>query len=358
MTQKVLTPDDGKAAIYGGCILGGGGGGLIPEGEAKVRELFERYDGPTLISIDELDEDQAVACVALVGAPSAQEASLSADQMVEAVELVRQQADSGLAALMTNENGAATTINGWLQATALGLPVVDSPANGRAHPTGSMGAISLHSRPGYRSLQGFSGGSGDRRFSGTINGVLGEAADVVRQVSVFAGGLVSVCRNPVEVAYIREHAALGGVSQAIELGLVYLAAEAGPTRIAAVVEHLGAERLAQGQVTEVQHVQRGGFDVGLVQVDGLELTFWNEYMTAERDGERLGTFPELLMTLDALTGAPVVTAEISEGQEVVVIKAPVSRLLLGSPMRDASLLAGIEPIVNKNINEHQEALWH
>lgn len=357
MTQQRLTHDDGVAAIYGGCILGGGGGGLIAEGEAKVRDLFERSEGPTLISLDELDDDQTVACVALVGAPSAQDAFLTADQMVEAVELVQQHAGSGLSALMTNENGAATTINGWLQAAALGLPVVDSPANGRAHPTGSMGALSLHARTGYRSVQGFSGGSGTRRFAGTIAGTLSEASDVVRQVSVYAGGLVSVCRNPVEVAYIREHAALGGVSQAIELGKVFLGVEQGQARVDAVVGHLGAERLAEGPVSEVQIVQRGGFDVGLVRVDGVELTFWNEYMTAERGEERLGTFPELLMTLDARTGAPVVTAEIQEQQHVVVIKVAVDRLLLGSTMRDASLLAGIEPIVNKKIIEHQEALW-
>lgn len=357
MTRQVLTPDDGKAAIYGGCILGGGGGGLVSEGEAKVQELFERFEGPTLVSLDELDEDQTVACVALVGAPSAQDAFLSLSQMVEAVELVQQQADEGLAALMTNENGAATTINGWIQATALGLPVVDSPANGRAHPTGSMGSLSLHSRDGYRSLQGFSGGAASRQFSGTIAGVLREASDVVRQVSVHAGGMVSVCRNPVEVAYVREHAALGGISQAIELGKACLAAPSGRDRVDAVVTHLEAEVLAEGAVAEVQIVQRSGFDVGLVRVDGLELTFWNEYMTAERGEERLGTFPELLMTLDAQTGAPVVTAEIGEGQDVVVVKAPVDRLLLGSTMYDASLLSGIEPVVNKNILGHQESLW-
>ena len=357
MTRRILKRDDGRAAIYGGCILGGGGGGLIGDGESKVEELFERFDGPTLVSLDELDADQTVACVAVVGAPSAKDASLSGAQMIESVELVQQQGDAQLAALMTNENGAGTTINGWLQASALGLPVVDSPANGRAHPTGSMGALSLHRRDGYRSLQGFSGGAGTRRFSGTVTGALGGAADVVRQVSIQAGGLVSVCRNPVEAGYVREHAALGGITQAIELGGVYLAAPAGRERINAVVGHLGAEVLTEGAVTEVQIVQRGGFDVGLVHIDEFELTFWNEYMTAERGEQRLGTFPELLMTLDAQTGAPVVTADIREGQDVVVIKVGVDRLLLGSPMRDATLLSGIETIVNKKIVGHQEELW-
>ena len=358
MSKRILTREDGLAAVYGGCILGGGGGGILSDGEAKTHELFDRFPGPQLISTDELDDADTVACVALVGAPSAMEASLSVEQMTESVELLRAHSEQPVVALMTNENGASTSINGWLQAAILGLPVLDSPANGRAHPTGSMGAMGLHAVPGYRSVQGFSGGRGEQALSGVVQGDLGRAADVVRQISVHAGGLVSVCRNAVSVGYLREHAALGGITQAIELGRTFLGTEPGPARISAVIDELGAEVLTEGRVSSVTLEQQGGFDVGAVRVGDLDLTFCNEYMTAERAGQRLATFPELIMTLDAGTGRPMITAEMSQGQRVVVIRVGVRSLLLGSPMRDLDLLGGIEHIIKHDIISHQEELWH
>src|SRR5699024_4356192 len=127
-------------------------------------------------------------------------------------------------ALMTNENGAATTINGWLQAAATGVPILDAPCNGRAHPTGSMGALNLSEVPNYESIQAFAGGKGERAVSGIVVGSLSHAADTIRELSVKAGGMVGVCRNPVDVKYIKKHAAIGGITQAIELGEVFLQA--------------------------------------------------------------------------------------------------------------------------------------
>ena len=42
---------------------------------------------------------------------------------------------------------------------------------------------------------------------------------------------------------------------------------------------------------------------------------------AEKNGERLATFPDLIMTINAETGEPVTTAMMEEGLEVYVIAA-------------------------------------
>lgn len=349
MTSRQLTRTDALNAVYGGCILGGGGGGVLNEGLHKVDDLFSNFDGPTLVSPDELPDDAYVACVALIGAPSAVNAHYDTDQLITTVTQVSEALESPIAALMTNENGAGTTTNGWLQAAALGLPVIDAPANGRAHPTGSMGSLNLHELEGYESVQAFAGGSGDQRISGLVTARLGLAADTVRAVSVQAGGLVAVCRNPVQVGYVTEHAAVGGITQAIELGAVYHAVDRGRQRIEAIVDILGGSIVAEGSVDHCQLRQQGGFDVGTVTIDGAELTFWNEYMTVEINGERLGTFPDLMMTLDLATGEPVVTAGITEGQGLAVICVDRAQLLLGSTMHNDDLLRSIEPIIGKSI---------
>lgn len=77
---KVLTYEDGIAAVYGGAILGGGGGGLLEEGLKLVKEIFAAGE-PQIIDITELDDEDLVACVAMVGAPSAAEQYISNEQL-------------------------------------------------------------------------------------------------------------------------------------------------------------------------------------------------------------------------------------------------------------------------------------
>lgn len=157
MTRKILTRRDAKNAVYGGCILGGGGGGWINDGLEKTKLAF-KIGSPELITVDELQDSDYVACVSLVGAPSAKELYIDSEQLIATVERMQKEFEKPIKALMTNENGAATTINGWLQAAATGLPFLDAPCNGRAHPTGSMGSLNLSEVEDYVSIQAFAGG--------------------------------------------------------------------------------------------------------------------------------------------------------------------------------------------------------
>jgi len=348
MTRRTLTIEDAKHAVYGGCILGGGGGGWIDDGLEKTAEAF-KIGSPELITVDELQDSDYVACVSLVGAPSAKELYIDSEQLVTTVERMIKEFDKPIEALMTNENGAATTINGWLQAAATGLPFLDAPCNGRAHPTGSMGSLNLSEVEGYTSLQTFAGGDGPRKVEGFVSGTLDLSSDTVRSVSVQAGGMVGVCRNPVEIGYVKKHAALGGIAQAIELGEVFFSVPEGPGRIEAVATHLKGRVIHSGTVSRFSLEETNGFDVGIVQVDDLELTFWNEYMTAEMNGERKGTFPDLIMTFHAETGLPLVSAEIKEGIKIAVISVPKENLKLSSTMFNEKLLRAIEPIIQKQI---------
>ncbi|MBM7599119.1 DUF917 family protein [Virgibacillus halotolerans] len=345
---KNLSIEDGKHAVYGGCILGGGGGGMISEGLEKVEQAFQ-YGAPQLITAEELEENDSVVCVSLVGAPSAKEMYLSENQLIDTVQRMQGEYKQPIKALMTNENGAATTTNGWLQAAALNLPFLDAPCNGRAHPTGSMGALNLSEVEDYHSIQAFAGGKDEKAVSGIVTGSLRNVSDTMRELSVKAGGMIGVCRNPINVKYVKKHAAIGGITQAIELGEILLSSLEGSERIKAVVKYLNGEIVHTGEVTEFSLEETGGFDVGEVIIDDLELTFWNEYMTAEMNEQRLGTFPDLIMTFDARTGMPIVSAEIEKGQKIAVISVPKSELTLSSTMSNKKLLQVIEPIINKKI---------
>jgi DUF917 family protein len=105
----------------------------------------------------------------------------------------------------------------------------------------------------------------------------------------------------------------------------------------------------RGAVESLTLLTAGGFDTGSVRVGDLELTIWNEYMTLERSGRRLATFPDLIVTLDDRTGLPVASAELREGASVAVAVVPRSALRLAPAALDAANLAVIERALGKTI---------
>jgi DUF917 family protein len=348
MAKIPLDKQSVEYAVYGGAVLGGGGGGWIEDG-LQLGHLAVEVGQIDLWTIDELDEDDLLVTVALVGAPGAKERHVKPVHYVKALELLRKQLDRPVQGIITNENGAGTTVNGWFQAAVSGLPVVDCPCNGRAHPTGVMGSLNLSEASDYVSRQVAVGGGAGRYLEVSVAGTLERAATMIRKASVEAGGLMAVARNPVNTAHLKHNGAPGAIRQAMAVGKA-LCGHRGEAAIAAVVDELGGKVMASGTVTAFSMDTTGGFDVGTVRIDdAYELTFWNEYMTMEREGERLATFPDLIMTLDAKTARPIITAAIVKGQEVCAIAVPRGKLILSTTMRSEKLLKPIEDIVHKPI---------
>ena len=81
--------------------------------------------------------------------------------IAKTVEILQKNCDFHIGGIITNEQGGEATVNGWLQAAVTGLPVVDAPCNGRAHPTGVMGSMNLHKIPDYTTVQACVGGNPD-----------------------------------------------------------------------------------------------------------------------------------------------------------------------------------------------------
>lgn len=347
-----LTKDVLDAALVGGTILGGGGGGDPKKGR-KYAEIAVDYTDLRLISPEELDDEDVLLTASLVGAPNAKDQFMTPRDLVKTVEILQKNCPFHIGGIITNEQGGEATVNGWLQAAVLGLPVVDAPCNGRAHPTGVMGSMNLHKDPGYQTVQACVGGNPETGshvecfFEGSID----HTSRLVRLASIEAGGLVAVARNPVKVSYAKENCAVGGVQFAIRTGQAFLkgldtSVEEG---IQELCRFLGGRVLVSGKVSGFSIETTGGFDVGYATVDGCELTFWNEYATAEKNGERLATFPDLIMTVNADTGEPVTTAMMEEGLNVYVIAADKKNLKLSPTMFAPELLKATEDVIHKDL---------
>ncbi len=339
-------------AVLGGAILGGGGGGSAEMGK-KYASIAVDYSALQLNSIEDMNDDDILITVSMVGAPGAKNQYLTAKDMVRTIEIFKDNFDGNIAGIITNEQGGKATVNGWLQSSILGMPLVDAPCNGRAHPTGAMGSIGLHKLDDYITVQTYAGGnpSTGSYVEGFVRGTIEHTAKLVRMASIEAGGVVAVARNPITVKYAKEHCAIGGVTHSIEVGRVYKkglekSVESG---VNALCDYLNGAIVAKGEVSDYSLETTGGFDVGTVTVDGCEMTFWNEYATAEKDGKRIFTFPDLLMTLDAKTGEPLTTAMIEKGRDVYVIGTTKENLKLSSAMFDEDLLKVMQDVVGKEM---------
>ena len=341
-----------EALVYGGAILGGGGGGSMQEGLRLARLALE-LGTPEIVPLTDVDSGKWVVTVSAVGAPAAVQKFVKPMDYVRAAERVIDRLGGGVGGLIQNEMGGLASANGLIQSAVLGIPVIDAPCNGRAHPIALMGSLGLHKIPKYRSIQAACGGNPDegRRVELLVEGDINRCSALVRESSVQAGGIVAVARNPVRAAELKDKAAVGAVMETIKLGQSFAEAKRRADSVEeGVAQSLGGEVLAREKVIRVELVTKGGFDVGRVILSNdYELMFWNEYVVLEASGRRLYTFPDLIATFDATNHLPVTTAQIAEGGEVFVIAAKKDRLILGEGMRDRDLYRHIENAVGRPV---------
>lgn len=341
-----------EALVYGGAILGGGGGGSTQEGLRLARLALE-LGTPEIVPLTDVDPDKWVVTVSAVGAPAAAHKFVRPMDYVRAVQKVADCLGEPVSGLIQNEMGGLASANGLFQSAVLGIPVIDAPCNGRAHPIALMGSLGLHKIPQYRSIQAACGGNLDegRRVELLVEGDINRCSALVREGSVQAGGMVAVARNPVRAADLKERAAVGAVMETIKLGQSFGEAKRRGALIEqAVAQSLGGEVVAREKVTRVKLATKAGFDVGqVILTGGYELMFWNEYMLLEAAGKRLYTFPDMIATFDATTHLPVSTAQIGEGDEVFVIAAKKDHLILGEGMRDRDLYPRVEHAVGRPV---------
>jgi DUF917 family protein len=214
----------------------------------------------------------------------------------------------------------------------------------------------MTSDSGYTAIQAVAGGNRaeGRYLECVVRGSVSACANVLRAASVQSGGFISAARNPVRASYVAEHAAVGAITFALELGEAMLAAEArGPEAVLdAITQQLGGEIIARGVVRGRRLRTEGAFDIGELSVGELDLGFVNEYLSADASGERLATFPDALTTLSASTGRPVSIADIRDGDEIAVLFVEHERIPLGASVLDRALYPEVEAMLGRPLAEH------
>ncbi|TMD89015.1 MAG: DUF917 family protein [Chloroflexi bacterium] len=329
MTRN-LTHEDAVDGIWGGSVLACGGGGWVSHGEVMA-EAAAGAGTPVLASVDEIPDDALVVTVTAIGAPGASDWEIQPGDYVSALQLVMDRCQAPVAAVLTAQNGASTTINGWIQSAKLGVKVLDAAGDVRAHPTGKLGGMGLTDRPGYTTVQAVAGGN--RKLHGEL-------------------------RLVAEGTIVTKHGAIGAITYALNLGHAMRAAQGSGARavIDAACKETGGTIIAEGPA-EITRPMRthGGFDHGAFTVDGLELRYLNEYMTADRGDARVATYPDVITTMSMKTGRPATISEIREGDRLAVFHVHRRHLPLSSSTRDRIALAEVEEIMGVELIKPVEA---
>ncbi|WP_375600291.1 DUF917 domain-containing protein [Devosia sp. Naph2] len=344
---RILTENDVEAAVKGGSVYAAGGGGWADHGR-MLGYAAVSIGKPELVSVEEMVDNDWIATAAAIGAPASTTPwEMRGVDYIKAVQLLQDALGEKLAGLMVGQNGKSSTLNGWLPSAALGLKVVDAVGDIRAHPTGDMGSIGLAGSPEPMIQTAVGGNRGENRYIELVTrGATAKVSPILRTAADMSGGFIASCRNPVRASYVRQHAALGGISLALKLGEAIIAAEGkgGSAIIDAIVKTTGGAILVEGKIIRkaVTYTSEA-FDVGTVTLEnGAVLHVMNEYMAVDdRNGLRQATFPDVITTLSS-EGEPLSVGQLEEGMPIFVLHVPKSIIPLSSSVLDPAVYPHVE----------------
>jgi DUF917 family protein len=343
-----------RALVYGGAVLGGGGGGSLAAGLKSVRRTLEIGE-PRIVSLADLPPSAIIATLSAVGsAGNTSGSALEEAHFRRAIDLFRRFANRNVDGFISSEVGPRAVTYGWCESARTGVPIVDAPANGRAHPLFLMGSLGLHKQRGYTPAAVAVGGhktSADYAEIAIRTSVV-KAARIVRGHAAGSKTALAVVRNAVPARYLKDNAAVGGLEFAGKVGATLLAASQGGASsiLRALSRLMGGRVLAEGMIVARRLSDRRGFSIGVVQVrrrDGSRVTIpvCNEFMAVLYDAQPVVSFPDLISLFDLSSGLPLASSEAEVSRPVAVFAVPRDRLILGRTMFDRSLLTQVERLV-------------
>ncbi|MBK9605287.1 MAG: DUF917 domain-containing protein [Betaproteobacteria bacterium] len=333
--MKQLSAEDIEDLAVGAWILGTGGGGSPYHALLNLRRLYADGARVDLIDIDELDDDDAIAVVSVMGAPLViLERLVDSKLIARAVSAMEEHLGRKFRAVMAIEIGGGNGMQPLLAAAHLGIPVVDADAMGRAYPEAQMTSFAV----GDLSPSPLT--SIDPRGSEVIiarTPTWKWMERVSRKICTEFGSIAATCKAPRTGAEVRKWGIPRTTTKAIRLGRAVAEANrrhADP--IAAVLEAESGMRLFAGKIVEVERRTTEGFLRGRTVIEGLgedrggkvEINFQNEWVVVWRDGKPVVSTPELICVLDSESGEAIGTETIRYGQRATVIALPASAVFL------------------------------
>lgn len=308
----------------GSAILGSGGGGNPFYDYMMTRVAMEKSGPVPLISYSELDEDDVIAPIGIMGAPMAKEEKSTSGLEFEKMFVVLEETiGKKITVTMPFEIGGSNSFVPVRVAARLGLRVLDADTMGRAFPEAQMSTCHL---------------SGVPCSPGFITDFLGNTVSIYaddcmrlerigRHVVVAMGSAAAFCFYPFMGPQAKGATIPRSISKAISIGKVHREAkEAGADPVEAILKLCKGVCIGSGSITDIDRVISKGFLSGKVviknRMDTIELGFQNEYLIAKYNGNIEATTPDILTLLEQETGTPVMSDSLQYGLKVSLLALP------------------------------------
>src|SRR5437763_7419029 len=284
MALRPVSAAEIESLAIGAWILGTGGGGSPYLALLNMRRLYREGVSVSLLDPMDLPDDARVAVVSNMGAPLLGQERLTDPRTIAlAVQVMEEYRGCRFDAVISLEIGGWNSLQPFMAAAVLGLPVVDADCMGRAFPEAQMTSFAIHDLTMYPLTLA------DVRDNAVI---IARAASwkwmerLSRKACVEVGSIASTCKAPRTGKEVKDCAILGTVSKAIRLGrTVQEARRVHADAVRAVVDAEGGRLLFRGKVQDVARRTTEGFLRGRAVLDGLdedrgrtfELAFQNEF---------------------------------------------------------------------------------
>ncbi|MGR3592533.1 MAG: DUF917 domain-containing protein [Limimaricola soesokkakensis] len=329
-----LTEADIEALEIGSGILGTGGGGNPYIGKLRAREALRSGLDLKILPIEALEDEAKVVAMGGIGAPLVSfERIKEGREGLRCLRALEERMGFTADAVGCEEIGGQNSMEPLVTAAMAGLPVVDGDGMGRAFPEMQMTTYAIY---GHRSTPSV---MCDPHGNAVIfdHAISEKWHETMARACVIAQGGASVLASaPMSGAFFKRHAIPHSYTQAIGLGRAVIEARrAHEDPIAAICAREKGRRMFSGKITDLKRHFRGGFNVGVAAIEGLEdcrgsqgeITIQNEFLIFRRDGEMQVCVPDLVVVLDLDSGLPITTEVLRYGQRVAVLALPCHELL-------------------------------
>lgn len=358
----IINSKDVQKIAMGSQILGGGGGGNVQEGLDAAAKALQMGKVEILPASDISNRDGVVLTISGVGSPASETAFYADDVYEKILHFMQTQLDQNIIGFIPCEMGGSSSFEPFIPAALLNLPIINSACDGRAHPFGIMGSLGLEKKGNYTIQAGAGGRKEDDTYIEILTmGSVESTSDLIRNTASNAGGAIAVARNPIPLSWLEDAGATGAYDLACQLGEAYLSGSTPMESLQKISPLVDGSILCCGAVNNYTLQTENALDHGhfTVSAEGstYKMYFFNEYMALEKDGHRLHTFPDLLITVDAGDGSVLSTAEIRDEQEVIVFAAPKEKMILGKGLRYRGTYQRIEDILHIEMQKYVESIF-
>jgi uncharacterized protein len=346
MSDLVLTAQDIHPLLEGLAILGTGGGGNPEWGRMILEQDLKMGRTWHIIDPQDVEDTATVVSGGIMGSVKALESIGFANvlnnwetyfPLGDVTQVMSRLLGKPIDAIVAFEAGGLNTPVILSLGARLGIPIIDGDALGRSAPETNMTSFIGHgiAIPPMPLID---------QHGNVV--VVQEAAkstypDEVGRFVVSKGGHMGANNHyPMTGAQLKQAVIPNTISRALELGRIVEKARAdNQNPVAAVKAYTGATVEFYGKIMALREEEHLGFYFTTVTLQNgnqqAELIIKNESMLFRMDGEIICMFPDIALMLAPDTGRGLMSVELHEGMDLVVLALPCHARLQAAAQSEA-----------------------